>query len=108
MDFDSLLKIVEEKNQINGEKCLICHFPDKAENLTKLSCSHYFHLSCLNVNFQKNKKSKKIICPYCNTKATVKNNNIINEEKLECCKVILKSGINKGKECGRISCKYHK
>ena len=72
MEFDKLLEIVLEKNKVEGEKCLICHFPDNKKNLEKLSCSHYFHLNCLNLD--KTKKSYKLVCPYCGTKVKIKKN----------------------------------
>lgn len=109
MDFDKLLEIVIEKNKVDGEKCLICHFPDDKNNLEKLSCSHYFHLNCLNID--KTKKSCKIVCPYCGAKVKIRKKNEINitkETNNTICKVILKSGVNKRKECGRCNCKYHK
>tara|TARA_B100000161_G_scaffold264717_1_gene238655 strand:- start:1489 stop:1899 length:411 start_codon:yes stop_codon:yes gene_type:complete len=98
-EFEKLLSQVNKLNLIEGEKCLICHFPDKKENLTKLSCNHYFHLKCLNC------KTNLIICPYCQKSTKLKNlycqsNNI--------CNVILKNGKNKGKVCGRKNCRYHK
>jgi hypothetical protein len=109
MDFDKLLKIVLEKNKVEGEKCLICHFPDNLENLEKLNCNHYFHLNCLNLD--KIKKANKVICPYCGTKVKIKKNKelnkIPNNLKETVCKILLKSGVNKGKECGRNNCKYH-
>ena len=129
LNFDELLNIVKEKNKIEGEKCLICHFPDKKENLLKLKCSHYFHLRCLvPEDFDITKKNFRSICPYCGQKVLIKKKTMVSSEsdksnvtskstpacqcyelkKSNTCKVILKSGINKGKECGRINCKYHK
>ena len=35
------------------------------------------------------------------------NNNTSRTEKITHCTVILKSGVNKGKICNRINCKYH-
>lgn len=105
MEFDELMKIVEEKNKIEGEKCLICHFPDESSKLIKLSCNHYFHQSCLNIY-----KGKKTYfrCPYCDQPVKkCKQVNQINNSNLTC-QVVLKSGINKGNICGRINCKYHK
>lgn len=102
MEFDKLLNIVLEKNKVDGEKCLICHFPDDLKNLEKLNCSHYFHLNCLNLD--KIKKGNKITCPYCGTKVKI---NKKKEPTISICKIILKSGVNKGKACGRCNCKYH-
>ena len=119
MEFDKLLKIVLEKNKVDGEKCLICHFPDDLKNLEKLNCSHYFHLNCLNLD--KIKKGNKITCPYCGTKVKINKKKesaslvlsdqtssaFENNSKGSICKIILKSGVNKGKDCGRCNCKYH-
>tara|TARA_A100001015_G_scaffold201730_1_gene225239 strand:- start:2709 stop:3122 length:414 start_codon:yes stop_codon:yes gene_type:complete len=129
LNYNDLMKMVEQKNKIEGEKCLICHFPDTKENLLKLSCSHYFHKKCLILDENKlknyNSKSFRIICPYCSKKSTYKmtskkskeskkseksndksNENLQIDQK--CCQAVLKTGINKGKICGRISCMYHK
>tara|TARA_B100001248_G_scaffold262646_1_gene260361 strand:+ start:1119 stop:1460 length:342 start_codon:yes stop_codon:yes gene_type:complete len=113
MEFDNLLKIVMEKNKVNGEKCLICHFPDSSNNLEKLSCGHFFHLSCLKVD--NSKKNCKIICPYCDKKIVIKKKVCIpvtkSNEKLKednICKFILKTGKNKGMICNRINCRYHR
>ena len=136
LKYEDLIKMVEQKNEVEGEKCLICHFPDSKENLIKLSCSHYFHKSCLILDKDKLKeyesKSFKITCPYCSKKASYKKisnkskdkkNKKVLQSKTDsketqsnenqqidqkCCQVILKTGINKGKICGRICCKYHK
>ena len=125
LNYDDLIKMVEQKNKIEGEKCLICHFPDTKENLLKLSCSHYFHKNCLIIDENKlkkyNSKSFRIICPYCSKKSTYKMTSKKSKESKKseksneslqidqkCCQVVLKTGINKGKICGRISCRYHK
>ena len=102
-EYEKLLSQVHKLNLVKGEKCLICHFPDREENLTKLSCGHYFHLTCLNY------KTSSIICPYCERSTVLKkinyNSSSTNSTK---CTVILKNGKNKGNVCGRINCKYHK
>lgn len=97
-EYEKLLLLVNQINKVEGERCLICHFPDKNENLIKLKCKHYFHLNCIPST---NKLSEYIKCPYCD-----KNSKIIKFTKP--CNVILKRGPNKGKECGRDNCKYHK
>lgn len=97
-EYEKLLSLVSKINECEGEKCLICHFPDKDENLIKLKCQHYFHLSCIPSS---NKLLEYIKCPYCD-----KNSKII--KNIKPCNVILKRGPNKGKECGRNNCKYHK
>ena len=96
-EYDKLLSMVNKLNKVQGEKCLICHFPDSEENLIKLNCNHFFHAKCLD-----NSLMNSIICPYCGTKTK----KISQKEAL--CKVILTRGANKGKECGRTNCKYHK
>ena len=100
MNYDDLFKMVKEMNQVKGEKCMICHFPDTNQNLLKLKCGHFFHKKCLALP-----SSGYIKCPYCEQTCIMKEDNNIPSVK---CKVILKSGVNKGKECGRINCKYHK
>lgn len=98
-EYEKLLKMVNELNNVTGEKCLICHFPDSNKNLIKLDCNHYFHSKCLEYS-----KSTSIIkCPYCDKKTK-----LVKNIEQEICQVILKRGINKGKECGRSNCKYHK
>lgn len=97
-EYEKLLSLVTKINKSDGERCLICHFPDKNENLIKLKCKHYFHLNCIPSN---NKLSEYIKCPYCD-----KNSKII--KNIEPCNAILQRGPNKGKECGRENCKYHK
>jgi len=62
IEFDKLLSIVNKLNDVKGEKCLICHFPDTDDNLIKLNCNHYFHPNCLGI------KSSLIVCPYCERK----------------------------------------
>tara|TARA_B100001093_G_scaffold515600_1_gene592271 strand:+ start:424 stop:732 length:309 start_codon:yes stop_codon:yes gene_type:complete len=97
-EYQKLFNLVTKLNKEEGEICLICHFPIK-ENLLKLKCGHYFHRQCL-LN-EKNKKYSTIKCPYCEktSKLESKSNDV--------CKAIIKSGINKGKICNRINCKYH-
>ena len=109
MEFENLLSMVNKLNKTKGEKCLVCHFPDKKSNLVKLRCSHYFHYNCI-LNEKK--------CPYCNKKISLKNIKIDTEynilSKLETlnqedkCQVILKTGKNKGIMCNRVNCRYHK
>lgn len=97
-EYLSLLNYVNNRNKFNGEKCLICHFPDKKSKLIELDCKHFFHKRCLGID-----NSKYVICPYCEQKTIlnkVKNNNL--------CKSIIKSGVNKGKLCNRKNCKLHK
>jgi len=98
-EYDKLLKLVNELNNVSGEKCLICHFPDKLENLVKLKCNHYYHSNCINSS-----KSESVIkCPYCDKKTKLQEN-----KPSEICQTILTKGINKGKSCNRPNCFYHK
>jgi len=99
-EYEKLLAQVNKLNLVTGEKCLICHFPDKKENLIQLKCNHYFHLNCLAC------KTNTIKCPYCNRSSSFKDYSKNKEVKK--CQVILKNGKNKGKVCGRTNCKYHK
>lgn len=98
-EFDKLLKEVNKLNSIDGEQCMVCHFPDLETNLIKLKCNHFYHETCI-IKLIKNNKIK---CPYCDKISTIKEQNRDN-----ICKVIMKSGINKGKECNRPNCTYHK
>ena len=97
-EYEKLLSLVNKINKLDGERCLICHFPDKNENLIKLKCKHYFHLNCIPSS---NKLSEYIKCPYCDNNSKIIKN-------IKPCNAILKIGPNKGKECGRENCKYHK
>ena len=126
-EYEALLEIVKKKNKVQGEKCMICYFPDIQSKLVKLDCGHFFHKKCI---FEKDFKYKKVIkCPYCDSVTKFEKdyfNSILMSGKskdkvcnrVNCkieqdnkdeniCKVILKSGLNKGKPCGRINCKYH-
>ena len=90
--FNELYNNIIKEENINEEICNICHYKTLNDKII-LSCKHVFHNKCI-------KNLKK--CPYC-FKIIEKNKNIITT-----CKIILKSGKNKGKECGRINCKIHK
>ena len=90
--FNELYNNILKEESINEDICNICHYKTVDDKII-LSCKHVFHSKCL-----KNLKN----CPYCN-KIIEKPNNINIA-----CKIILKSGKNKGKECGRINCKIHK
>ena len=96
-EYEKLLSLVSKINKCQGEKCLICHFPDKDENLIKLKCHHYFHFHCISSN---NKLKENIKCPYCDRISKIIKN-------IDHCKYTLQKGPNKGKECGRNNCKYH-
>ena len=112
MNFTDILKLVKIKKKINGEICMICYFPINERNLITLSCSHKYHKDCLYTN------KKNIECPYCLKNTKLKkcrkcyNYKIKNSDCDKCknnmCKHILKTGKNKGKECGKNNCKIHK
>lgn len=104
INLDDILNEIKNNNKIKGEKCMICHMNDLKTNLLKLKCNHYFHSNCLNTNSKNNGKTIK--CLYCDKKTIFKNK--INNDNKNLCNVILKSGKNKGKECGRKNCHYHK
>jgi hypothetical protein len=105
--------IIEEENK-KEDICNICYYKtlnDKVE----LSCKHIYHGKCI-------KTSK--FCPYCTI--SIKKIKILSSvvpsgvvpsgvvpsgvpsDVPNICKVILKSGKNKNKKCGRNNCKYHK
>ena len=68
MNYESLLKLVKEKNNISGEKCLICHFPIKnIKDNIKLKCGHYYHLDCVKFT-----RKTYYQCPYCEKKCRSK------------------------------------
>lgn len=115
-EYEKLLAKVNKLNLVSGEKCLICHFPDKKENLIQLKCNHYFHLNCLAC------KTNTVKCPYCNRSSLFKdysNKEVKNCKnigkvckyqkipEIERCNAILKSGSRKGEKCNRLNCKYH-
>ena len=87
-EYEKLLSLVSKINKCQGEKCLICHFPDKDENLIKLKCHHYFHFHCISSN---NKLEENIKCPYCDKISKIIKN-------IEHCKYTLQKGPNKGNE----------
>jgi len=110
MNFDDLVNIVMEIKSHKGDECLICHFPIDLDLLIKLKCNHSYHNNCIN-NIIKDKVG--ITCPYCQTVTnksiqdkTIQGNLIIKLESNKC-KKIIKTGVNKGKECNIIQCKRH-
>lgn len=125
-EYEALLNIVKKKNKVQGEKCMICYFPDVQSKLVKLDCGHFFHKKCI---FEKDSKYRKVIkCPYCDSETKFEKDYLnsfllsgnfkekvcksvkykIDQNNENICKVILKSGLNKGKPCNRTNCKYHK
>ena len=135
-EFTELYTDLYERDS-NKNKCMICY---DTNDLIKLSCNHYYHDKCLNLYYLKGKKTF-FNCPYCNKKnkfikcknckkINLTNNcsscninpdnisNVIDKNKENskseinnCCTAIIKSGINKGKICGRElkneKCRYH-
>ena len=110
MDFDNLLNYCIELNNSTSEKCLVCHIPieNKDEHL-KLLCNHIFHKNCIGY------KNGSIKCLYCEKKSIPEiingqqtNGKQTNVQTQICCKVILKTGPNKGQYCNRPECNYHK
>jgi len=116
MDFDSLLSYCLKLNESSCDKCLICHIPiENTDEHLKLKCTHLFHKKCIGY------KSGTLKCLYCEKISIPEiingsekiNSNItpkldINKQKDVCCKVVLKTGPNKGQYCNRENCKYHK
>ena len=115
-EFDKLLAKVKKMNCVEGEECMICHFPDSTDNLIKLKCSHYYHPDCIGINL-KSTVTTIIKCPYCKAKTKWTNKKVINTplnnldispiKPKKLCFEIIKSGSKKGMVCGRINCKYH-
>ena len=109
-EFDKLLAQVHKMNKISGEVCMICQFPDKVENLLQLDCKHYYHNNC--IKRMKTSNCSYIKCPYCKKKTileTINKYDIPNKKSAlgSICFTVLKSGPNKGMQCGRTNCKYH-
>ncbi len=91
--FNELYNNIIKEENIKEDICNICHYKTTEDKIT-LSCNHIYHSKCL---------GKLDFCPYCNKKINtidLKNNNT--------CNVLLKSGVNKGKPCGRFMCRIHK
>lgn len=109
MDFDTLLNYCIKLNESHNEKCLVCHIPFKTnDSYLKLKCNHLFHKNCIGY------KKGATKCLYCDKSSIPESINVespdvnIPTSKYEiACKVILKSGINKGQYCNRSDCKYH-
>jgi hypothetical protein len=105
MDFDSLLNYCVKLNNSTNEKCLVCHIPieNKDEHL-KLLCNHIFHKNCIGY------KTGSIKCLYCEKKSIpeIINGPSVNKQNQLSCKVVLKTGPNKGQYCSRPECNYHK
>jgi hypothetical protein len=101
VNFDDYVKLIEKLKIEKGEECMYCHLPisNKNDQIT-LKCKHHYHKNCLKT--MSGNKSKFYICCYCE-KVTYK-----TELNIPRCKFILQRGKNKGKECNRINCSYHK
>ena len=112
-EFDKLLREVNKLNSIEGERCLVCHFPDKTDNLIKLKCKHYYHEKCIKHLI----KNNKIRCPYCDRVCRIKpdkvkkekdtNKQIENVLTKNICNAVIKTGPRKGQICNRTNCRYH-
>ena len=76
-------------NNNEDNLCNICG-DQLINNITKLSCGHIFHYSCIEMAY---KYSKKLECPYCRQYGGKL------KKPCELCKAILKSGKNKGTQC---------
>ena len=101
MSFEELFNYCNKLNESTAEKCLVCHIPIENDGSSiKLKCKHYYHSTCIKY------KKGTIKCLYCEQTSLPQFVNE-NEPVMNSCNVILKTGINKGKECGRINCKYH-
>lgn len=107
MNFEELLKYCTELNNSSSDKCLVCHIPiEKDDKHIKLACSHIFHPECVKYI------SGSLKCLYCEKTSvpSLINNLVLKptlDPKIVHCKIILKSGPNKGKFCDRPNCKYH-
>ena len=96
--------------------CYICYTTYDDTTKYNLKCNHSFHYKCLlnsikatNTKYCNNQYNKQ--CPYCRT--TIDNINLkpgysyikgihkkyVYKKKNICCKAIIKSGINTGKQC---------
>ena len=105
MSFEELFNYCNKLNESTAEKCLVCHIPiEKDGSSIKLKCKHYYHSMCIKY------KKGKVNCLYCEKTSLPEfvNEQVVNEQVVNGCNIILKTGLNKGKECGRINCKYHK
>lgn len=108
MNFEKLLEYCTKINESLNEKCLVCHIPiESDEKYIKLVCLHIFHPDCVKY------KSGSLKCLYCEKSSTPSLLNYSNSETLVVapnliyCKILLKTGPNKGKFCNRPNCKYH-
>ena len=128
-----------DTNDTNDNMCPICYEQLDSQNTQILSCGHKFHLECIK-NAYITQKGLSRLCPYCRKyggylklePSTIPIKNIHKEytqfkesEKLKKyeslkpyldnkkCFAILKSGVNKGKQCrfnkmpGCYFCKKH-
>ena len=100
LNFDDYVNLIEKLKIETGEECMFCHLPisDKNEEI-QLKCKHFYHKKCLK-SFSTSKFSYK--CCYCEKVS------YISEINVPRCKFILQRGKNKGKECNRVNCSYHK
>ena len=106
MNFDELFNYCTKLNESSAEKCLVCHIPIEKDDMhIKLKCNHYYHPNCIKYI----KGSVK--CMYCekiSIPTIINNDNTLNIiDMTNTCHVIMKTGLKKGMECGRMNCKYH-
>ncbi len=101
MNFDDLVSIINSIKQEKGDECMICMFPINENDMLKLSCKHTYHNTCLLI------KNNEYKCPYCH-KITKHTNENKPMAPVITCKAVIKTGINKGKICGKVKCNRHK
>jgi len=95
--FNELYNIIIKEEDIKEDICHICHYKTVKDKVI-LKCTHVFHKKCLKC--LKN-------CPYCNHAIKYSEIKKVNNNSNKC-NILLLSGKNKGKECGRNNCGIHK
>ena len=107
--FNDHLLSMNEDDQEN--ECLVCYDQLTSENTITLLCNHKFHYECIVKSYTMNTNKKKN-CPYCRRNGgwlklpenhtpirNVHKEYYLKKKLLTCCKAILQSGPNKGKQC---------